>query len=118
VASFYLDPGTWDLVLDATGNWAVATDPYVLAQDAACMIRTFLGDIYYDQTQGIDYFGLILGTSVSLALVKSTLISAALKTQGVVAAQVFLTAFDPLNRVISGQVQVTDVAGNVAAASF
>jgi hypothetical protein len=118
VASFYLDPGTWDMVLDAKGNWALATDPYSLAQDAACKIRTFLGDIYYDQTQGIDYFGLILSHTVSLPLIKATLVATALQTQGVVAAQVFITAFDPTNRVVSGQIQVTDTAGNVAAASF
>jgi hypothetical protein len=118
VASLYLDPGTWDIVLDANGNFALATDPYAIAQDAACRIRTFLGDIYYDQTQGIDYFNLILSTTVSLPRIKAALVAEALKTKSVVAAQVFITAFDPNARVLSGQVQVTDTAGNIAAVSF
>jgi hypothetical protein len=116
--TLYLDPSRWDLVVDVNGNLAVASDPYGLAQDAACRLRTFVGDIYYDQTQGIDYFGLLLGQPVSLTLLKSTLAGEALKVPGVVSAQVFISAFDPIVRQVSGQVQITDATGTIAAASF
>jgi hypothetical protein len=104
--------------VDVNGNLAVATDPYGLAQDAASALRTFLGDIYYNQAQGIDYFGLLLGTPVLLTLLKSTLASEALKVPGVVSARVFISAFDPIVRQVNGQVQITDATGTIAAASF
>jgi hypothetical protein len=116
--TLYLDPSAWDLVVDVNGNIAVASDPYGLAQDTASVLRTFLGDIYYDQTQGIDYFNLLLGEPVSLTLLKSILTAAALTVPGVVSAQVFISAFDPLVRQVSGQVQIADATGTIAAASF
>lgn len=114
--TLYLVPGSWDLALDASGNIAVAAEPYALAQDAASAIKTFAGEVYYDTTQGIPYFGEILGQMPPLELVKSRLVAAALTVPGVVAAQAFVSSIN--SRVITGQVQVADVAGNLTAASF
>ena len=111
-----LDTVAWDLLLDAQGNIAMATNPYALAQDAASQIKLFLGEWWYDTTQGVPYFSQILGQPPSTAVLKAQLARAALTVPGVTAAQVFLTAFS--NRVISGQVQVTGAAGVVTAASF
>ena len=36
--SLLLDPRSWDLTVDVSNNIAVASDPYSLAQDAACAI--------------------------------------------------------------------------------
>lgn len=114
--TLYLDPGTWDLTLDSSGNIALASNPYSLAQDAASACRTFLGECWYDTTIGIPYWQEILGHFPSLSLVKSDLVSAALTVPGVVSAQVFISGVD--NRQLQGQVQVTDSSGNTTAASF
>ncbi len=56
-----LDRSTWDFVLDANGNIAVASDPYSQAQDAASEIKTFSGAVYYDTRMGLPYWRDILG---------------------------------------------------------
>ena len=44
--TLYLDPQSWDLVLDAAGNIAMAKDPYAKAQDVASACRLFSGELY------------------------------------------------------------------------
>ena len=73
-----LDQTTWDLVVDASGDIAVASDPYSIAQDAASAIRTFQGECYYDTTLGVPYWSQILGRSPPLSLLKAKLVAAAL----------------------------------------
>jgi hypothetical protein len=114
--TLYLVPGTWDLALDANGNIALASDPYSLAQDAACAIRTFQGECWYNTALGIPYFAQILGHLPTLQYVKAQMAAAAETVPGVVSAQVFITGFT--NRQLTGQVQVTDEAGMVTAANF
>ena len=113
--SLYLSTGAWDLAVDSAGNIATCTEPYRLAQDAASAIRTFVGDLYYDQATGLPYFTEVLGQLPPIELVKSLMVDAALTVPGVVAAQVFLTSAD---RTLSGQVQVTDRSGAITAANF
>ena len=107
-----LDLSTWDLVIDSDGDIAVAADPYSQAQDAASAIRTFQGECYFDTTLGVDYTQ-ILGTLPPTALVKKLLSNAALTVPGVVTANVFLSSLN--NRQITGQVQITNEEGAVAA---
>lgn len=110
-----LDAATWDLVQDVAGNIAVADDPYAPAQDVASAERLFLGELWYDTTLGIDYFTLVFGKTPSLPLLKSAFVNAALRVPGVVSAKAFISAFR--NRVIEGQVQITDPSGTVTAVS-
>jgi hypothetical protein len=114
--TLFLLPGTWDLCLDANGNIALATEPYSLAQDAACACRTFTGDCYYNQSLGIPYFEQILGHLPTLQYVKSQLVAAAMTVPGVQSAQAFITSV--VGRQINGQIQVTDSDGNTTAAAF
>ena len=114
--TFFLNPFTWDLVLDSTGSIAIATDPYSLAQDAASAIKTFLGEVYYDTTQGIPYSQQILGSPPVISDFTSQLQKAALSVPEVVAAKVVITSFS--GRKIQGQVQVTNEAGVISTASF
>ena len=114
--TLYLDPTSWDVALDSSRDIAMASKPYSLAQDAASAIRTFIGECYYDTTQGIDYFGSALGKMPPLQTVKAQLVSAALTVPGIVAAQVFFSSFSA--RSLSGQVQITDTNGVITAASF
>jgi hypothetical protein len=112
-----LDRTVWDLVVDLSGNIAVADTPYSLAQDAASAIRTFQGECWYDTTLGVPYWTQILGKSPPpIALIQAKLISAAKTVPGVVSAQCFITSFT--DRKISGQVQVTDASGQTTAAAF
>lgn len=110
-----LDNSTWDWVLDANGDIAVADEPYALAQDAASAIRTFHGDCYYDTTQGIPYFGTILGQFPPAQVMKAEMVKAALTVPGVVSAAAFLRAGNA--RQITGQVQITDAGGTTVAVS-
>lgn len=112
-----LDTETWDLVLDIAGNIAVASDPYSLAQDAASAIQTFLKEVYYDTTYGVDYLGLILGKNPALQLLKQILVLQALTVTDVASAKVFIDNFS--DRSISGQAQVTSAStGQVSVAAF
>jgi hypothetical protein len=116
-ATILLDVVAWDLVLDAAGNIALATEPYSLAQDAASAVRTFLGECYFDTTVGVPYLTQILGKTPSLALLKAQLVAAALTVPDVASAQCFITALT--DRAVIGQVQVTSAStGQVSAANF
>lgn len=114
--SLLLDRTKWDLVLDASGNIAVADEPYSLAQDAASAIRLFLGECWYDTTLGIPYFEQILGQYPSVEFMRAEFVAAALGVPDVTAASVFLTGL--VRRQLTGQVQVTGPDGVVSTAGF
>lgn len=110
-----LDTRVWDLVLDASGNIAVADAPYSVAQDVASAVRTMAGELWYDTSQGVPYLTDILGQSPNLAFIKSKVESAALSVPNVVQARCLFASFK--NRVLRGQIQVIDkdgVANNVS----
>lgn len=111
-----LDQGDWDLILGADGNIAMATDPYSLVQDVASAIRLFIGELWYDTTQGIPYFENILGHRPSLQYVKIQVEKAALTVPTIVLAKCTITTFD--NRDIQGYVQITDANGTVQTVQF
>lgn len=103
--TFLLDLDNWDLVLDSNGNWAIASPPYAVAQDVSSAIKTFKGEVYYDDTLGVDY-GEILGEQPSLNIVTSDMETAALVVPGVVTATCTVSSFE--NRDVDGQVEFTD----------
>ena len=115
-ATLLLDTLSWDLTVDTAGNIAVASEPYALAQDAASAIRTFAGEVYYNTLLGIPYFTQILGYAPPISLMKAYFNEAALTVPGVTTSQCFITSWD--NRVVRGQVQISDENGNVSAAGF
>lgn len=111
-----LDPGTWDLMVAASRDIAVASEPYAFAQDAASAIRLFRGEDYYDVERGVPYWDQILGRWPTIQLMKAKFVEAALTVPGVVAAQAFIESVE--DRRPKGQVQVTDKAGVISAAGF
>lgn len=116
-ATLLLDRTTWDLVLDASGNIALAQEPYALAQDAASAIKTQQGECFWDTSVGVPLFGDVLGKRPSVALMKSLFSAAALTVPGVGAAKTYLTSIR--NREVTGQVQVTSAStGQIAATNF
>lgn len=104
-----LDLDNWDLVLDSRGNIAIASPPYATAQDVSSAIRTFEGEVYYDDTLGVPYQG-ILGDQPPLNIITSDMESAALAVPGVVTATCTISSFE--NRDVDGGVQFTDSDGN------
>ncbi len=112
-----LDRADWDLLVDANGNIAMASNPYALAQDAASAIRTFVGECYYDAAKGVPYFQSILGQSPSASYLTARFEAAALTVPEVVTARCYLQNLDN-DRVLRGQVQITDASGAVTAAGF
>lgn len=114
--SFLLDTNTWDLCLDINGNWAVCTDPYSVAQDVACAVRTFIGECYYDTTIGIPYFQQVLGQTPPLSLLKTLICNQAATVPGCNNPVLFITSF--ANRAITGQVQFTDSNGVIQIVPF
>lgn len=100
--SLLLDTAAWDLVLDAAGNIAAAADPYACAQDVACAIRTFAGEVYYNVTLGIPYYEEILGHAPPLAYFQGIMAREAETVTGVVRAVCTISQLE--NRDIKGSV--------------
>ena len=111
-----LDQTTWDLVLDANGNIALASEPYSIAQDVASAIKLFSGELWYDSAKGVPYFLQILGEYPPTSLVKAELAKAALTVPQVVKARVINLRMK--GRELSGIVEVIDDKGKTNNVSF
>jgi hypothetical protein len=111
-----LDRTVWDLCLDTTGNIAIASDPYSIAQDVASAIKLFQGELWFNTLEGLPYFSQILGEQPPVPLLKAKFIAAALTVPGVTRATCYINAIT--DRVVSGQVQVTDRDGNQTTIGF
>lgn len=98
-----------DLALNSQGNMFVLTDGLAIAQDVSRAIRLFLGELWYDTTQGIPYFSQILGQEYSKALVEGILSDAAKSVPGVVSVRATIIKFD--GRTITGEVRFIDTEG-------
>ena len=109
MTSLLLDDKTWDLVADASNNIAICSAPYSVIQDVANAIRTVLGEVWFNTSLGIDYFGLVLGRAPSLALLKNAIVQCAESVLNVSSAKCVINSFQ--NRVLSGQVQVVTTSG-------
>lgn len=110
-ATLLLDAALWDLTLDANGNIAVAQPPYAIAQDVASACRTVLGEVYYDTTIGVDYFGEIYGQTPPASVFQEQFEQAALTVPDVVSATCIIEAYSAETRETIGQVQFTDGGG-------
>ena len=104
-----LNKNSWDLSVDSSGNIAVASDPYSMAQDVASAIKTFLGEVWYDTTIGVPYWQGIIGHLPPVSLIKAKLIAAAITVPGVTSAVVYISSIE--DRDVRGQVQCTSSSG-------
>lgn len=82
-----LDRTTWDLLLDANGNIAIASGSYAIAQDISSAVRAFEGEVYYDTSAGLPYRQKILGRGQSLALFQADAASEAITVPEVASAR-------------------------------
>lgn len=101
-----LDLATHDLLLDASGNIAVASDPYALAQDAGTACATWLGEAYFDTTLGVPWRQQVFGKSPALSLLKEQLREVALREVGARAQSVTVFVATLTARRVVAQVQV------------
>jgi len=104
-----LDITEWDIVLDAAGNLAIATEPYQFAQDVASAIKLFLGELWYDINKGVPYFTDVLGHNPPITYFQALMEAAALTVPGVMAAT--CNIFQLENRTLSGEVRFTTATG-------
>lgn len=111
-----LDTDTWDLIADAAGNIAVASEPYAVAQDVASAVKLFAGELWYNKDRGIPYFDRVLGQLPPPSLLRQLLADAAMTVPTVVNASVFLNALE--NRTVSGQIQFTTDSGATGSVGF
>jgi hypothetical protein len=101
---------TGDSCLDAAGNIAVASAPYAIAQDAATQLSTFIGECWYDNTQGVTYWQRIFGQRPPTSYVTSQLESQAMLVPDVETAQASVGGTN-VKRGLIGQVLITDTDG-------
>lgn len=108
-ATLLLDRDPWDLALDASGNIAMATDPYSQVQDAASAVRVFEGECYYDTAQGVPYWTDVLGRRQPTQIMRARSQMAAMTVPGVLDAVAILTPLP--NRTLGGQIQIRTEQG-------
>lgn len=113
-----LDISTWDLTIDASGNIAMATGSYAIAQDVASSLRTFAGELWYDTSQGVPYFEDALGKGVNAGILLDDFNAAAQIVPGVVDAQSQLKPLDRTTRQLTGTVAVTTTSGTNLTVAF
>jgi hypothetical protein len=111
-----LHPSQWDFLVDANGNIAVAAEPYAIAQDVASACRLFLGEMYYDTSQGVPYFENVLGNSPKLALLQSYYQEAALTVPNVAKAKCNALWYN--DRHVSGNIEIIDINGQANNVQF
>ena len=109
-STLQLSIDNWDLMLDSSGNIAIVTPPYAVAQDVASAIRTFLGEVFYNTTLGVPYTQQILGQAPPLSVIQAAIEQAAMTVPGVENATAIIDTFE--DRVVTGRVEFTDSAGN------
>ena len=103
--SLRLSTDAWDLTLDAGGSLDVVSDPLRIPQDVACYCRTFTGECWYDDKDGIPYLDRELAHLPPAELVTERARRRSLEVPGVASASVSLTDF--AERVLRGRIDVT-----------
>lgn len=102
--TLYLLPDTWDLTVDASGNIAMASDPYAVAQDVASACLLWQGEALFDVRRGIPYKTGVLGHLPPIAMLFDWYRTEAELVPEVAKA---LPVFIYSNRELSGQIQIT-----------
>ena len=107
----FLNPGNWDLDLDADSNIALSTSAYAVAQDVASQALLWSGEAPYNSDDGIPYEEAILGQRPSQASIAAWYEDEAVKVPDVAAASAFIEYEG--RRDITGQIQITLTDGTV-----
>lgn len=105
----------WDCCLDASGDWAVASEPYSQAQDVSSAARVFEGEAFYDTSLGVPYFSDVLGKYQPTQILRARIQLAALTVPGVTDATAALKM--SADRTMTGQIQFQTDDGTQGTAS-
>jgi len=111
-----LDNSQWDLLTDAAGNIALASEPYALAQDVASALKLFAAELWYDTSKGVPYFADILGHTPPVTMFQELMVKAAMSVPGVVSAECTIEAFE--RRTVTGQVTFRTTNGQTGTVSL
>ncbi|KPA87275.1 hypothetical protein PF66_06185 [Pseudomonas asplenii] len=111
-----LDQTAWDLILDASGNIALADEPYAIAQDVSTAVRTFLAECWYDTSLGLPYFENVLGQTPSPSFLRQKMIDAAMTVPNVANVEVVFVSFE--GRAMTAQMKIIDTAGVESGVTF
>lgn len=112
-----LDRTTWGFLLDASGNIALATGAYAIAQDIASAVRVFQGECWYDTAQGMPYIQNILGLAQSVSVFEEHAAQIALTVPGVASAQCVVKSVGPSRR-LTGTILFTTTDGTTGNVGF
>lgn len=107
-----LDRTVWDLVLDTSGNIAVVSNPYSIAQDVASAVRCFRGECWYDTALGAPYLTDVFANPPPLSLVAARIEEEALRVPHVISATCLFTEQNKGTRGLAGSILITDDLGN------
>lgn len=110
MSTLYLDPGSWDLTLDANRSIALAVAPYEQAQTVANACRLWRGEAPYNTDRGIPYETEVLGKQPPQRVLAGWYEGEALTVPGVDTA-VAVLQYD--SRALTGQIQCTLDDGTV-----
>lgn len=102
----------WDLMLSAGGNLDIVEATPRILQDVASYVRTFQGEPYYAQQDGIPYFMRELGSLPPAELVRARSNARALEVPGVAQADTQLSLLE--KRILSGTIHITTETGETA----
>ncbi|QDH14137.1 hypothetical protein E3E12_07995 [Formicincola oecophyllae] len=115
--SLTLNERGWDLTLDGAGNLATLSGHAATLQDVASALQTWIGECFYDLSQGLPYDSGLLGPTDSPSLFAAQAEAAALQVPGVAAVRCVPQALGP-GRQLSGVVGVTFTDGGTAHVNF
>lgn len=104
--TLYLNPDTWDLMVDSYGNIAAAESPYAVAQDVASVCRLWLGEARYETGRGIPYENALLGNLPPPSLIAAWYEREAELVPEVVAVSCVIS-FDSGTRALGGILKIT-----------
>ena len=100
---------------------AFNTQGLAVAQDVASAIKLFQGELYYDTTLGVPYFGQVFTQQYNAAIINSLMQQAALTVPNVVEAVASVSNLDvngKPSRNITGTVKILDVNGEASGATL
>ena len=104
--SFLLGLSDWDIHVNASGNLALTTGKYEIAQDVANAIQLFIDDAYFDADRGVPHFDIDLGHKPASSVLRARYKDATLGVTGVSDASVTLQSLSSGRR-LRGTITIT-----------
>lgn len=102
----------WDLTLDGVGRIAVTGEEQATAQNVSNEARLFTDDAYFIQDKGVPHFAVELGSRTNDSILRAYLRRAALRVSDVRdVLTVDIISFDPVTRLLTGDIQFTTAGG-------